>query len=180
MSVDDENILQLEKEVADLTARRDIYNAICNYMRGQDRLEWETQRSAFHDDADVDCGMYRGNADGYTDFAQGVLKEFESSQHLIGQAHIDVNGNEASGEVYFIAFHRVIEADNNEKDLIIGGRYIDRYEKRDGKWRISKRRELVDWARTDPAADSFILEETKIWLGARGKEDFSSHRDYDK
>jgi hypothetical protein len=165
----------LEAEVRDLAARRDIHNALCNYMRGQDRLMPEVQRLAFHEDAFVDCGMYAGNASGFIDFAQGLLATFKQSQHLIGQAHIQIEGNVAHGEVYFLAQHRMAEA-GVEKDLFVAGRYIDRYENRGDGWRIAKRRELIDWARTDPASDSFVKEQTALILGARGDSDFSNAR----
>ena len=85
----------LEAEVRDLCARRDIYDAICDYMRGQDRLMPELHRSAFHDDAYVDCGPFAGDADGFVAFAQGFLANCKGSQHTIGQAHIRVDGNVA-------------------------------------------------------------------------------------
>jgi len=167
----------LEAEIRDLAARRDIKEAIHNYMRGQDRLMPEVQRSAFHDDAHVDAGIFNGGPDAYVDFAQGVLGEFKSSQHLIGQVHISIDGDVAHGEVYFLAQHRTIE-DGEEKDLFVAGRYIDRYENRGGDWRITRRRELVDWARTDPATDSFIKAETELHLAARGNDDFSNTRNW--
>jgi hypothetical protein len=167
----------LEDEVRDLAARRDIYDAVCNYMRGQDRLMPEVQRSAFHDDAHVDAGIFAGGPDNYVDFAQGFLADLKSSQHLIGQVHINVDGDVAHGEVYFLAYHRIVE-DGEDKDLIVAGRYIDSYENRNGDWRIAKRRELIDWARTDTAADTFLRTETALHLGARGSDDFSNKRNW--
>lgn len=165
----------LEAEVRDLAARRDIYNAICNYMRGQDRLMPEVQLLAFHEDAFVDCGLFAGSAADFVAFAQGLLGTFKQSQHLIGQSHIQVQGNIAHGEVYFLAQHRISEA-GVDKDLFVAGRYIDRYENRGDGWKIAKRRELIDWARTDPASDSFMKEQTALVLGARGAADFSNIR----
>lgn len=167
----------LVAEIHDLTARRDIHEAINNYMRGQDRLMPEVQRLAFHDDAHVDAGLFAGGPDAYVDFAQGFLGDIESSQHLIGQVQINVDGDVADGEVYFLAYHRIIE-DGEDKDLIVAGRYIDRYEKRKDEWKIARRRELIDWARTDPAADNFLRTETALHLGARGSEDFSHTRNW--
>jgi hypothetical protein len=167
--------LDLESEVRDLAARRDILDAIFNYMRGQDRLMPEVQRRAFHDDAFVDCGLYAGDADGFVNFAQGFLSQVRYSQHLIGQTHIKVEGDIAHGEIYFIAQHRIVEA-GVEKDLFVAGRYIDRYEDRGEGWKIAKRRELIDWARTDPASDSCIKEQTALVLGAHGSADFSNVR----
>ena len=167
--------LDAAAELHDLCARRDIYDAVCRYMRGQDRLMPEAQRSAFHDDAYVDCGVFSGDAAAYVEFAQGLLATFKSSHHLIGQVQITVDGGTAHGEVYFIAWHRIVE-DGVDKDLLVAGRYIDEYQDRGTGWKIAKRRELIDWARTDPAADGFLREATGLVMGARGAQDFSNQR----
>jgi SnoaL-like domain len=171
------NPQDVNRELHDLCARRDIYSVICQYMRGQDRLMPELQRSAFHDDAYVDCGVFAGSADSFVRFAQGVLASLKSTQHLIGQVHIRVEGNVAFGEVYFIAFHRIVE-NETEKDLFVAGRYIDQYEDRGHGWKIAKRRELIDWVRTDLASDSSLKEQAGLVLGARGADDFSNQLDW--
>lgn len=168
----------LEAEVRDLAARRDIMDACQRYMRAQDRLLPELHLSAFHDDAYVDCGLFAGSAAGFVDFAQGFLRDLKGSQHLIGQQQISLDGDVADGEVYFMAWHRIVE-DGEEKDLFVSGRYVDRYEKRGGEWRIAKRRELIDWARTDKATDGFMKEFAgQLRVGGRGAGDFSVTRDW--
>jgi hypothetical protein len=61
-----------------------------------------------------------------------------------------------------------------KKDLIVSGRYIDRYEDRGHGWKIAKRRESIDWARTDHAADSFLRDTEGLVMGARRNKDFSA------
>jgi hypothetical protein len=79
--------------------------------------------------------------------------------------------------VYFYAWHRVTE-NGEPKDLSVAGRYIDEYACRDGDWRITKRRELIDWARTDAAADGFLAENPILPRGARSGADFGQTRDW--
>ena len=165
----------LEETVRDLAARRDIERAILDYIRGQDRLEPETQRRAFHDDAHVDCGTFAGDPDAYVAFAQHFLGLCKGSHHMLGQMDIRIDGDVGHGEIYLIAWHRIVE-DETEKDLIVGARYIDRYECRNGVWKIAKRREVTDWVRTDPPSDSFIAKYPQLHLGQRGADDFSHHR----
>jgi len=169
--------VNLEAEVKDLAARRDIHRAVCRYMRGQDRLDPILHRSAFHDDAWVDCGLMNGTADEFVAFAQGFLADLASSQHTIGQVDLDVHGDTASGEVYFYAWHRLTE-NGEAKDLIVAGRYVDEYACRGGDWRIVRRRELIDWARTDAAADSFLAQNPVILMGGRRGADFSQARNW--
>ena len=135
----------------------------------------ELHRSAFHDDAFVDVGIFAGDADGFVDFAQKLLAGMEVAQHLMGQADIEVHGDVATGEVYFMAFHRLME-DGRDKDLFIAGRYIDQYENRGSGWKIAKRRLLVDWVRQEDAADGLLREQTKMLRGGRRADDFSNQR----
>lgn len=162
-------LAQLRREVADLAARRDIHKALNAYMRGQDRLLPEVQRSAFHDDAWVDCGLFAGRASDFIDFAQGFLAACDASQHLIGQVDIKLEGDKATGEVYFIAHHRITE-NGEKKDLFVAGRYHDEYEDRGDGWKIARRKEIVDWARTDAAADAFLRDQVGLNLAARGEQ----------
>lgn len=169
----------IEREIRDLTARRDITQAIQDYMRGQDRLDRDLQLRSFHPDADVDCGLLRGGPEAYTDFAQGFLADLVSSQHLLGQIDlsIDLDAGTGTGEVYFFAWHRTNENDE-PKDLFMAGRYIDEYSCKDGKWAIQRRRELIDWARHDAASDSILNEMPAIHLSGRKGADFSQTRDW--
>ena len=163
--------------IDDLIAKAAIHEALCRYMRGQDRLDPVLHRSAFHDDAWVDCGLMNGSADEFVRFAQGLLGDMAGSQHIIGQVQITVDGQRASGEVYFFAWHRFHE-EGAPKDLIVAGRYVDEYACRGGDWRIIKRRELIDWARTDDAADAFLKDNPMLPRGGRRGTDFSQTRDW--
>ncbi len=159
----------LRAEVVNLAARRDIHAALNAYMRGQDRLLPALQHQAFHGDAWVDCGLFAGPAADFVDFAQGFLAACDASQHLIGQVDIHIDGKRATGEVYFIAHHRITE-EGEKKDLFVAGRYHDTYEDRGQGWKIARRKEIVDWARTDPAADSFLATQTSLHRAARGEQ----------
>jgi hypothetical protein len=164
----DKELMQLKAEIHDLTARRDIQSVINNYMRGQDRLLAELHLSAFHADAQVDCGLFAGDAAGFVGFAQGFLGDLQSSHHMLGQIDIQIDGNSATGEVYFLAQHR-IQQDQKPYDLFVAGRYIDCYQDRGDGWKIASRKELIDWARSDPASDSFLQENPALNIGQRGQ-----------
>ena len=165
-----------ERKLDDLLSKQEIYELLCDYMRGQDRLDPVLHRSVFWDDARTDYGIYKGDADGFVAFAQGALTPHKSNQHLIGQVRIDLEGDVGFGEVYFIAFHR-IEQDGEDRDLFVAGRYVDRYERRKGAWKIAHRSELVDWVRTEPALDSLAPGVSPFPLGSRAPHDLSCRRE---
>ena len=156
----------------DYLDREEIRELSRRYMRGLDRLDKPLLQSVFAEDATVDYGFFQGSARDFVDFAHGVLSEHLANHHMLGQMMVDVRGDEAVGEIYFQAFHRIV-ADGDEKDLFIAGRYLDRYAKRDGAWRISFRSEVNDWARTDPAADDALKQNAASIIGARAPEDYS-------
>ena len=166
----------LERRLDELLSKQEIHERLCDYMRGQDRLDPVLHRSVFWDDATTDYGIFKGDADGFVAFAQGALTPHKSNHHMIGQVRIDLEGDVGFGEVYFIAFHR-IERDGEDRDLFVAGRYVDRYERRNGVWKIAFRSELVDWSRDDPASDSFLKASPESLLGARGAADLSSQRE---
>lgn len=171
----------LEAEVRDLAARRDIADAAARYMRGLDRLDPVLQRSAFHDDAVVDCGLMKGTADEFVDFAQGFLSDMGATHHLLGQSRIAIDGAKgegetASGEWYFQAWHSVTGEDGTVRDLFISGRYLDDYACRDGDWRITTRVLVTDWVKDDPGSLDFFAANPGAPRGGRRGEDPSQLR----
>jgi len=148
-------------EIADLSS---------NYMRGLDRLDAETERSVFWDDAYCAYGIYEGGPDGFIEYCQAGLATHAANHHFIGQVNIELDGNEAFGEVYYQAFHRVKNDAGEDRDLFISGRYVDRYERRDEVWKIAYRSELVDWVREVAAADAWFAGSNMI-VGDRKPND---------
>jgi hypothetical protein len=138
-----------------LLAKQSIYELACNYSRGLDRLDRELLRSVFFEDALCDYGFYSGPPAEFIDFAMQALGGHEANHHMVGNALIDVEGEEAFGEIYFQAYHKT-RGESGFEDLIIAGRYIDRYEKRDGVWKIAYRSERNDWSRTSPTNDVYF------------------------
>jgi hypothetical protein len=162
----------VDNRQAEYLDREEIRDLSRRYMRGLDRLDKTMLQSVFANDATVDYGFFQGSAGDFVDFAHGVLGDHLANHHMLGQMMIDVRGDEAVGEIYFQAFHRILEG-GKEKDLFIAGRYLDRYAKRDGVWKISFRSEVNDWARTDPAADEALSQNGAAIIGARAPDDYS-------
>ena len=160
----------------DAADKIEIMDLSANYMRGLDRLDGELERSVFWDDAFCSYGIYEGGPDGFVEYCQKALVSHASNHHFIGQVNIELDGDEAFGEVYYQAFHRVRNADDEDRDLFISGRYVDRYERREGTWRIAYRSELVDWVREEAAADSWFAG-SKMIIGGRKPDDPLYDRD---
>ena len=50
-------------------------------------------------------------------------------------------------ETYAVAFHRYTDQDGYPTDMWAGLRYVDRFERRDGQWRIRRRVCAYEWRR---------------------------------
>jgi hypothetical protein len=60
---------------------------------------------------------------------------------------------EAEGEIYALAIH-TFGAGDRDVDVIVGGRYLDKYEKRRDDWKIVERTIVTDWARVNDPSTS--------------------------
>lgn len=164
-----------------LVAKDAIRDLAARYMRGQDRLDHALQLATFWPDSTTDYGIFTGSGPDFVDFAQGLLADHVANQHLIGQHLISFDAadpDRAFGEVYYYAFHRVIE-DDTPTDMVICGRYLDRYARRDGEWRFAHRTELVDWVRKETAADDCLYTQLAACLtGRHDMQDRSCNLDW--
>lgn len=84
-------------------------------------------------------------------------------------------------ESYHIALV-IRNVDGVETQSRIGGRYLDRMERRDGRWAIAHRDVVFDWSRVDDAGlpywEQVGLDETKLLRGDFGPNDpLYSHLD---
>ena len=149
-----------------LLAKQDIYELSCNYMRGLDRLDEQLLVSVFFADAWCDYGFTKGSPAEFAHYAITALTAHAANQHMIGNVLIDVEGDEAFGEVYFNAYHKVM-GESGYEDITIAGRYLDRYEKRQGIWKFAYRSERVDWSRTQPTSDSYFELASDCLRGGR-------------
>ena len=155
-----------------LLDERDLRALSAAYMRGLDRQDPTLVRSVFADDATTHYGSFRGGADEMAGMAMAALSAYRATQHLLGQINLSIDGDTATGEVYFQAFH---EHATDGFDRFICGRYVDRYARRDGRWLMTHRTEVVDWTRTEPIADDYFTLRPHTVRGTRDTDDLSYH-----
>ena len=157
--------------IAQYLAKQEIYELSCRYMRALDRLDEALLLSTFAADAWCEYGFVNCPAREFAQFAMGALKEHAANQHMIGNVFIEFEGDEAFGEVYFNAYHKVPGGDdageNRFDDVVIAGRYLDRYIRENDQWKFAYRSERVDWSRTQPTADPYFEQAPDCLRGGR-------------
>lgn len=122
-------------QLSDLQSIRD---AAHRYCRGVDRLDPDEMRSAYWPDAIDDHGVFVGNAMEFVDRVIASHGRWRATMHCILNHHIelDPDGSSARGEAYNVTY--LFHGQGNSMD-IWWGRYLDRYQQRNGEWRIAHR-----------------------------------------
>jgi hypothetical protein len=162
----------VDAAVQRLLDREAIVECTLRYTRGVDRLDEELVRSAFHEDARAYHHSEPFSPDELVDWYWPRQPEREASQHYLTNHTIEINGDTAHGECYFLA---VMKLRTSDEIRTIGGRYVDRFERRDGEWRIAVRLVVSEWHAVGTAAiDSEVL--ARGARGSRSREDPSYER----
>jgi hypothetical protein len=166
----------MSEELKLLMAERAIQRVLTSYSRGVDRFDFESVRSCYWPDGTDDHGSFVGGVDEFISFVQKSLNRFERTAHFLGNVQIDVDLSRgvARSETYAIAFHRYSDAEGNPTDMWAGLRYVDRFERRDGQWRIRKRVCAYDWRRTDQVGADGGFADTYA-RGIRSADDIVYH-----
>lgn len=116
--------------------RHDIKQCLLRYTRGVDRHDKALMESAYHADALDEHGVANAVASEFCDWAIGYHAENQDQHHhVITNSTIDLDDDIAHGETYYMFW-----GDNKiGPPTLAFGRYIDRFEKRDGRWAIARR-----------------------------------------
>lgn len=141
----------MNPELQRLLDEADIRAVVNRYARGVDRRDWDLVRSCYHPDAQEDRGRYRGGVDGFIEWLRQAVAGYASTSHHIATQNIELDGDLAWVESYCLALHRTPGRDGGRAvDRLIPCRYFDRFERRDGEWRIAARTNVYDPGREDP------------------------------
>jgi hypothetical protein len=137
-----------------LADRIDIQEALYRYARGIDRRNWDFLASAFHPGAEIHQGDFKGSIEQMIENVKLRHAAIEQSAHLMTNILIEFDGPDgAVVETYYLAYLRNDGLPAIMRTALTGGgapeagkidmrslgRYIDRFERRDGHWRIARR-----------------------------------------
>jgi ketosteroid isomerase-like protein len=136
-----EGLTLRDPAVQEMLDKQAIREAIMRYCRGADRCDPEMVSSAYHPDA-VD----ERPGEGFTGQTVGgglvksLRETMQSTSHQIGTQLIEVAGDTAVCESYSTGQH--VLKDGRRLHTLV--RYLDRFEKRAGEWRIVHRVVITD------------------------------------
>jgi hypothetical protein len=174
-----------EAKLAELMDREAIRDCMYRYCRGIDRADEAALRSAYWPDAHDRHGAYTGPAAGFIELALAVFKTGPRNIHQVSNILIEFTGPmEAAVESYFTALQRGPGKDGVVSQVLLCGRYCDRFEKRGEEWRVADRTVVYDWVeeQTPPTGTEAERFGARQPIGSNAPEDpiyalLSSQRD---
>lgn len=137
-----------------------ILNVLGRYSFALDAHDQPRLIACFHDGAEINfCGAVMTPAE----FAAGTAALLDNvvGIHQAGNQVVDIENDRAKAMSYVFAVHKLLE--NNEQaevifgrvsgptDSLILGRYDDELERRDGAWKIRRRKITFIWQQHTPS-----------------------------
>ena len=135
--------MTIDDELRALLDRDKIREVLARYCRGVDRGDRELLKSVYHEDAIDEHGMFTGRGVDFADYIVDYLKDIPC-QHVIANHTCELRGDVAFTETYCISF-----SETGGVNATVYNRYVDRFEKRNGEWRVANRQVVDDWNRID-------------------------------
>jgi ketosteroid isomerase-like protein len=167
---------QLRRDVQYLLDRTAIADCVAEHARGCDRHDVELVTDAYLDDGVDVHGSTVNPGPAYAAWANEVhAATSQNHLHNVTTHTCDIDGDEAHAESYVMV---TLLSPDASTATVMCGRYVDRLERRDGRWRIAVRRATVEVAFT---ADARLLE-SKYFVaqgyesGTRDRSDLSYQR----
>ncbi|SEJ17510.1 SnoaL-like domain-containing protein [Sphingobium sp. AP50] len=158
---------QLEARLRVALDRQEIEHVLKLYCRAIDRCDLELLKTIYHPDGTDDHGSFSGNA---MEFAETIIPSLREGildgMHTVTHCTIDVEGDFATSESYYWAYQQAPGGEeavtaffgpdyaakakaegtiDGKHDYYCGGRYIDLFERRDGQWKILRRKITNEW-----------------------------------
>lgn len=143
---------------------------LIRWCRAIDRCDEELLRSTYHEDAIDEHGTFSGPAAEFVEHTKlhgsmNLAAQPDPVQHSITNAIFEVSGDVAFGESHVEV--RSVRPEGLVRSI---ARFVDRFERREGEWRIAHRRVVLEW--TAGAHDASVFT-----AGFRDRRDPSYERE---
>ena len=141
-----EELQAIRHELDRLKSREAIRQQLARYGRGQEWLDVTLMNDVFFEDADIDFGFFKGVWSDYRPILMKIEADGESTFHMCACEQIEFDGDDkAHVEVYGLAGGR-----GGGFTQIYGGRYMHRFERREGVWKSARCHYVLDWTLRQP------------------------------
>jgi hypothetical protein len=154
---------ELPQELQDLLDKQAIYEVVLRGCRGGDRFDLDMILSLFHPGAILhNVGGFNGTVEQLGAFLAPIRESFTGGPatfHMLGNHYVELSGDHAVSESYLMVHHwgtpsspdvatETSEQAHADGNYTAGTRYIDKFERRAGEWKIVERWAMRDWTWT--------------------------------
>ncbi|MEV0364667.1 nuclear transport factor 2 family protein [Nocardia fusca] len=170
------DVRALQRDVRYLGDRLAILDCVSAHARGCDRHDIDLITAAYHEDGVDEHGAAVNPGPEYANWAnEAHAATSRIHAHNITTHTCEIAGDTAHAESYVVV---ILLGRDGRSAQVITGRYLDRLERREGRWRIAVRRSTVE---AMFLADASILQAPKFKqggypVGTRDRDDLSYAR----
>lgn len=134
-----------DPEVEALLDKQAITEGLHYYCRAVDRKNYAALETVYWPEGTDDHAIFNGGVKDFVAFAEKAHRGMVT-QHSLGNVIIEwiAMSKTARVESYFHAYHER-KTDNGTESYVVGGRYLDKWEKRGSEWRILARQAAIDY-----------------------------------
>jgi hypothetical protein len=161
----------VDAELQEMLDHFRIRKVLAEYCRGSDRCDETLMASVYASESWDDHGIVKAPGDEFSRMMSRMVAETtQTLSHTLGQSLITVSGDEAGAETYFIAVARDAAPDGTQMCNQLGGRFVDRLVREDGRWKVRHRVAVRDWSVAVPLTHDWVSSNT-LTPGARSDAD---------
>ena len=161
----------LEARLRMLADKDEIRDLLLRYCRGVDRGDEAMIAACYHAGGIDDHGDFVVAAEDVAPlFVKLAARSPLGGMHFIGNVLIEVEGQVAFAESYFMAIKDIERPTGTRHLRVRSGRYVDRLERRDGRWGIVERVLADEWNKVEPLIETLGGHE-RYRFGTRGADD---------
>jgi hypothetical protein len=145
---------ELLARIRHLEDRVAIAELIRQIARGTDRFDTALLQDCIAADARIDMGT--GETISGASFAAHLRPPAAprpGRMHVVSNERIEIAADRACSETYIVSWQDQL-VDGIRRTRVRAGRYLDRFERRDGRWLLNERIMVDEWGRIDPVADT--------------------------
>ena len=136
---------------------RAIREVVENWALWRDAGDWERFATVWHPGAEMWATWFQGPAQKFIEVSRDGFNRGVSILHFLGGFTCDIAGQRAIAQTKMSISQRA-DVHGVTVDVLCVGRFYDFFEKRDGNWKIVRRRLTYEKDRMDPVDPSATLK----------------------
>jgi hypothetical protein len=162
----------MDARIQEMLDHYEIRKTLAEYCHACDRADADLMGSLYTgNDSFDDHGLVRAAGPEYAKLMTDlILKRSEVVSHILGQSLIKTDGNHAEAETFFLGLMRVRSPAGEPLLNQLAGRFIDKLERIDGKWKIKHRIAVRDTSITFKVEQD-MQSTYGMTSGTRGRDD---------